>query len=237
MKKNWLSILLATVIVGVGGTLPVYADTLSPEENHETKTIPVIDIHKSASTLSNSLVKDIKDSAVVKTLKEDIAKKEAEEKAKKEAEEKAKREAQEEAARQAAEVEKQKAQEEAEQKRLEQEAQEQENSQQPTSEVASQPAGTRVLYMESTAYSYAEGSIGGGTITALGQNLVSNPMAVAVDPNVIPLGTRVYVEGYGEAIASDTGGAIQGNIIDVHFADPSQCSIWGRRMVKVTILG
>jgi 3D (Asp-Asp-Asp) domain-containing protein len=61
-------------------------------------------------------------------------------------------------------------------------------------------------------------------------------MAVAVDPNVIPLGTRLYVEGYGEAIASDTGGAIQGNIVDVHFSTYAECIAWGRRTVQVTIL-
>ena len=61
-------------------------------------------------------------------------------------------------------------------------------------------------------------------------------MAVAVDPSVIPLGTRLYVEGYGEAIASDTGGAIKGNIIDVHFPTNAQCEQWGRRTVQVTIL-
>lgn len=98
--------------------------------------------------------------------------------------------------------------------------------------------GGRVLYMQSTAYSSDPAdTLGGGTITATGQNLLSNPMAVAVDPNVIPLGTKLYVEGYGEAYAVDTGGAIKGNIIDVHFPTYDQCIQWGRRTVKVTILG
>ncbi len=98
------------------------------------------------------------------------------------------------------------------------------------------PSG-RTLTMESTAYSSDPAdTLGGGTVTATGQNLLSNPMAVAVDPNVIPLGTRLYVEGYGEAIASDTGGAIQGNIIDVHFSTYAECIAWGRRTVQVTIL-
>jgi 3D (Asp-Asp-Asp) domain-containing protein len=98
------------------------------------------------------------------------------------------------------------------------------------------PSG-RTLTMESTAYSSDPAdTLGGGTVTATGQNLLSNPMAVAVDPNVIPLGTRLYVEGYGEAIASDTGGAIQGNIVDVHFSTYAECIAWGRRTVQVTIL-
>ncbi|OTN76629.1 hypothetical protein A5886_001707 [Enterococcus sp. 8G7_MSG3316] len=93
------------------------------------------------------------------------------------------------------------------------------------------------LTMESTAYSSDPAdTLGGGTVTATGQNLLENPMAVAVDPSVIPLGTRLYVEGYGEAIASDTGGAIKGNIIDVHFPTNAQAEQWGRRTVKVTIL-
>lgn len=100
---------------------------------------------------------------------------------------------------------------------------------------ATTPAGGKVLYMESTAYSYAET---GYSITASGLDLRKNPMAIAVDPRVIPLGTLVNVEGYGVAIAADTGGAIKGNIIDVHFSTVEQCRQWGRRHnVKVTVLG
>ncbi|WP_054788101.1 3D domain-containing protein [Gracilibacillus sp. JCM 18966] len=59
---------------------------------------------------------------------------------------------------------------------------------------------------------------------------------VAVDPDVIPLGTRVHVEGYGEAIAGDTGGAIKGNRIDVHVPTKDEAFDWGRKQVDVTIL-
>jgi len=92
----------------------------------------------------------------------------------------------------------------------------------------------RTLMMESTAYSYKEA--GSSFFTASGTDLRKNPMAVAVDPSVIPLGTLVNVEGYGVALALDTGGAIKGNIIDVHFDNVAQCIQWGRRQVKVTIL-
>jgi 3D (Asp-Asp-Asp) domain-containing protein len=103
-------------------------------------------------------------------------------------------------------------------------------------EAATNYSGT-TMTMEATAYSSDPADVlGGGTVTATGQNLLENPMAVAVDPSVIPLGTRLYVEGYGEAIASDTGGAIKGNIIDVHFPTNDQCIQWGRRTVQVTIL-
>ncbi|MGX7197168.1 3D domain-containing protein [Enterococcus olivae] len=104
-------------------------------------------------------------------------------------------------------------------------------------ERAEREAARRTMVMESTAYSSDPADkLGGGTMTATGQNLLQNPMAVAVDPNVIPLGTRLHVEGYGEAIASDTGGAIKGNIVDVHFPTYAQCVQWGRRQVTVTIL-
>ena len=54
-------------------------------------------------------------------------------------------------------------------------------------------------------------------LTAMGHDLTANPnmKVIAVDPKVIPLGSKVWVEGYGEAIAGDTGGAIKGNRIDV----------------------
>lgn len=96
--------------------------------------------------------------------------------------------------------------------------------------------GTK-LTMVATAYSSdPRDSQGGGNITATGQNLLANPMAIAVDPNVIPLGTKLHVEGYGVAYAVDTGGAIKGNIIDIHFPTYEQCVSWGRRTVTVTIL-
>ncbi|WP_163655565.1 G5 and 3D domain-containing protein [Listeria sp. PSOL-1] len=101
---------------------------------------------------------------------------------------------------------------------------------QPVSSEAS-VNGERSFVVEATAYS-------GGGITATGINLSANPGAkvISVDPRVIPLGSRVFVEGYGEAIAGDTGGAIKGNIIDVYFPNESSCYSWGRRSVKITIL-
>ena len=88
------------------------------------------------------------------------------------------------------------------------------------------------LTMQSTAYT-------GGTLTATGSKPVYNPggiSTIAVDPNVIPLGSKVYVSGYGTAIAADTGGAIKGNIIDVYFNSEADCIAWGRRTVTVEIL-
>jgi 3D (Asp-Asp-Asp) domain-containing protein len=59
---------------------------------------------------------------------------------------------------------------------------------------------------------------------------------VAVDPNVIPMGTKLYVEGYGNAIAADQGGAIKGNRIDLYFDSHQEAMNWGMKTVKVTIL-
>lgn len=88
------------------------------------------------------------------------------------------------------------------------------------------------LTMQATAYT-------GGTLTATGSKPIYNPggiSTIAVDPNVIPLGSKVYVSGYGTAIAADTGGAIKGNIIDVYFNSEADCIAWGRRTVTVEIL-
>lgn len=59
---------------------------------------------------------------------------------------------------------------------------------------------------------------------------------VAVDPKVIPLGTRLYIDGYGYARAMDTGGAIKGNKIDLFFDTKAEALKWGRRSVQVFIL-
>ena len=90
--------------------------------------------------------------------------------------------------------------------------------------------------MTATAYTaYCEGCSG---ITKNGTDIRANPhlKVIAVDPSVIPLGTRVWVEGYGEAIAADIGGAIKGNIIDVFIPSHEEALKWGRKTVKVRIL-
>jgi 3D (Asp-Asp-Asp) domain-containing protein len=58
---------------------------------------------------------------------------------------------------------------------------------------------------------------------------------VAVDPAVIPLGTRLTIPGYGDAVAADTGGAVRGATIDLWFPSVSQALAWGRRAVTVTL--
>lgn len=94
------------------------------------------------------------------------------------------------------------------------------------------PTGNgRQINVQATAYSREEG----GYITAVGINLYENPMVIAVDPSVIPLWSIVEVPGYGVAVAGDTGGAIKGNIIDLHMTTIDQCRQWGRRNITVTI--
>lgn len=61
------------------------------------------------------------------------------------------------------------------------------------------------------------------------------PGVVAVDPSVIPLGTRLTIPGYGAAIAADTGGAVHGNVIDLWFPSTAQALQWGRRTVTITL--
>lgn len=97
---------------------------------------------------------------------------------------------------------------------------------------------TKVLTMNASAYTAS--SCGKSPshpaygITATGTRAAKG--TVAVDPKVIPLGTRLYVEGYGYAVASDTGGAIKGNRIDLYFNTTSECYGFGRRSVKVYVL-
>jgi 3D (Asp-Asp-Asp) domain-containing protein len=95
---------------------------------------------------------------------------------------------------------------------------------------------SREFTVSSTAYTANCNGCSG--ITATGYNLKANPGAkiIAVDPRVIPLGTKVYVEGYGYAIAADTGSAIKGNKIDVFFSSQSAAYRWGRKNVKIKIL-
>lgn len=95
----------------------------------------------------------------------------------------------------------------------------------------------KTLYMRATAYNWDCNSCDGRGLTSTGYNLKNNPHGViAVDPNVIPLGTRVYIEGYGHYVARDTGGAVKGNKIDIHMPTKKQAINFGGKNVKVTIL-
>ncbi|PRY83653.1 3D domain-containing protein [Alkalibacterium olivapovliticus] len=92
----------------------------------------------------------------------------------------------------------------------------------------------RTLRVQATGYSTKQPSL--STHTATGIDLRVNSRVIAVDPSVIPLGSMVEVEGMGVYIAGDTGGAIKGNIIDIHFSTVAEALQWGRRSVTIRVL-
>lgn len=94
------------------------------------------------------------------------------------------------------------------------------------------PNYKRVVRVEATAYSSSEDGM--GAYTASGT--LCRRGIIATDPNFIPLGTRVFIPGYGYAVAEDTGGAIVGNIIDVAFDTVGECYEWGRQYIEIYIL-
>jgi 3D (Asp-Asp-Asp) domain-containing protein len=85
--------------------------------------------------------------------------------------------------------------------------------------------GGRQLVVSATCYDLA-----GKTATGM----PVGPGVVAVDPSVIPLGSRMSIPGYGNGVAADTGSGIQGATIDL-WMTPSQCAAWGRRTVTITV--
>lgn len=91
---------------------------------------------------------------------------------------------------------------------------------------------SNIMSMEASAYLPGDGS--GSGITATGIRATYG--VAAVDPSVIPLGTRLYIPGYGEAIAADTGGAIRGYMIDLCMESYSEAMSFGRRNVTVYVL-
>ena len=88
--------------------------------------------------------------------------------------------------------------------------------------------GGKPIRLMSTAYSFT------GNHTAVGANTQRG--IVAVDPNVVPLGTHMFIEGYGYAVAADTGGAIKGKRIDLFFENRVDATHWGRRPVNAYLL-
>ena len=97
-----------------------------------------------------------------------------------------------------------------------------------TAPAAPGPVATsgRTITVSSTGY-----ALRGRTATGI----PTAPGVVAVDPAVIPLGTRMTIPGYGEAVAADTGGSVHGNVIDLWFPSIAQAMAWGRRTVTITL--
>lgn len=90
------------------------------------------------------------------------------------------------------------------------------------------------MNVEATAYSTNQPEL--SSYTATGIDLRQNPYVVAVDPSFIPLGSTIYIEGYGTFIAGDTGGAIVGNRIDIHLTDLNACYNFGRRSMQIQVV-
>ena len=94
------------------------------------------------------------------------------------------------------------------------------------------PQFKRTLRVTATAYSPQDPGL--GKYTARGHRVSRG--IIAVDPRVIPLGTRVYIPGYGEAVADDTGGAIKGNRIDIAFDTHREAINFGRQTIDIYII-
>ncbi|WP_080926157.1 3D domain-containing protein [Ligilactobacillus ruminis] len=154
-----------------------------------------------------------------------LANREQQAKAMEEAQKKAMEEAQKKAAEEKAQKQKQQQVQQTSTKTVD-------NSEAATS--ADNVSGSKTLTMSATAYSTEANGM--GTYSATGINLKQHPSCVAVDPSVIPLGSIIWVSGYGVSVAGDTGTAIKGNVIDLHFATVAQSMAWGRRTVTVKIL-
>ena len=88
------------------------------------------------------------------------------------------------------------------------------------------PAHGTKMTVSSTGY-----CLEGNTATGV----PTSPGVVAVDPAVIPLGTHMYVPGYGEGVAADTGSAVKGKTIDVWFESCAKAIAWGRKTVTITL--
>lgn len=88
-------------------------------------------------------------------------------------------------------------------------------------------SGSYTTQMQATAYTATGNRTATGTVPKKG--------TIAVDPDVIPLGTELYVEGYGNGVAEDTGSAVKGNIIDLYMDSEQEARNWGRKNVNVTI--
>lgn len=109
----------------------------------------------------------------------------------------------------------------------------------PQSKLLSSPPKTvlnkeEFLSMTATAYTpyFCGGSKSGKTATGI----KAKKGVVAVDPRVIPLGTKLYIPGYGYALAADTGSAIKGRRIDLCFNTRGEVSRFGKKKIKVYIV-
>jgi len=101
---------------------------------------------------------------------------------------------------------------------------------------STEPDSRNEFYVIATAYTpYCKGC-SGTSATGINLRLNSDMKVIAVDPSVIKLGSKVWVEGYGDAIAVDTGGAIKGNKIDILVQSETQAINWGVKRVRIKVI-
>ncbi|RKQ33421.1 3D domain-containing protein [Oceanobacillus halophilus] len=110
-----------------------------------------------------------------------------------------------------------------------------ENKEVKTTSSNEEPEGKKMT-VKSTAYTASCDGCSGVTYTGVDLNKNPDAKVIAVDPKVIPLGSEVYVEGYGYATAADIGSAIKGKRIDVFIPELSDAKDWGTRDLEITIL-
>lgn len=98
--------------------------------------------------------------------------------------------------------------------------------------------GREYLVVEATAYYPGPNNYGGGVGSRTAIGMLAQRGVIAVDPSVIPLGTKLFIEGYGYGVAGDTGGAIQGLRVDLCYNTYNEAIRYGRqRGIKVYLLG
>jgi len=101
---------------------------------------------------------------------------------------------------------------------------------------SAEPASGKEFYVTATAYTPYCNGCSGKSATGINLRSDSGLKVIAVDPSVIKLGSKVWVEGYGTAIAGDTGGSIKGNKIDILVQSDAQARKWGRKKVRIKVL-
>jgi 3D (Asp-Asp-Asp) domain-containing protein len=94
----------------------------------------------------------------------------------------------------------------------------------------------RELQLEATGYDPGPVDNTRGWVGSTRTGVRAHFGIVAVDPKVVPLGSLVYVEGYGPGLAADVGGAIKGKRIDLCFNNTREARAWGRRRTRVWIV-
>lgn len=107
------------------------------------------------------------------------------------------------------------------------------HKQTPSEEVSRGASRTETLEVVITGYTKDDPGMDGKGLTFTGTKVHRG--VAAVDPSVIPLGSELYIPGYGYVRAEDTGGAIKGNRVDLYFENKEEAFKWGRKLLAITV--